>query len=92
MSSLTQAAQLRDKLRLYLCPSATNCLGDRLGRLRYPIAELIRLFLQGLDDRFRAQLIDQLCLVFSAYERDDLAARLDAHQRHLLPRGGQATT
>lgn len=45
-----------------------------------PIAELIRLFLQGLDGRFREQLINQLHLVFSAYERDDLAMRLDAYQ------------
>ena len=45
-----------------------------------PIAELIRLFLQGLDGRFREQLIKQLHLVFSSYERRDLAAELDACQ------------
>ncbi len=43
-----------------------------------PITELIRLFLQGLDGRFRERLVDQLRLVFNAYERDDLAARLTA--------------
>jgi hypothetical protein len=57
-----------------------------------PIAELIRLFLQGLDGRFRERLIDQLRLVFSAYERDDLAARLqclpDITQQYRLPRYG----
>lgn len=55
--------------------------GESAGRpAADPIAELIRLFLQGLDGRFRERLIDQLRVVFSAYERDDLAARLDAYQ------------
>jgi hypothetical protein len=44
-----------------------------------PIAELIGLFLQGLDGRFRERLIDQLRIVFTAYERPDLAGRLDDH-------------
>jgi hypothetical protein len=43
-----------------------------------PIAELIRLFLQGLDARFRERLIDQLDLVFRAYERADLADGLSS--------------
>jgi len=45
-----------------------------------PIAELIRLFLQGLDARFRERLIDQLDVVFRAYERADLAASLGSGQ------------
>jgi hypothetical protein len=45
-----------------------------------PIADLIRLFLQDLDPRFREQLISQLQLVFTSYERGDLAGRLDSYQ------------
>jgi len=45
-----------------------------------PIAELIRLFLQGLDARLREQLISQLRFVFISYERSDLAGRLDGYQ------------
>ena len=45
-----------------------------------PIAELIRLFLQGLDARFREQLISQLRFVFTSYERSDLAGGLDGYQ------------
>jgi len=45
-----------------------------------PIAELIRLFLQELDGRFRERLIDQLRFVFTAYERPDLAGGLDSYQ------------
>jgi len=45
-----------------------------------PIAELIRLFLQGLDARFREQLISQLRFVFTSYECSDLAERLDDYQ------------
>lgn len=45
-----------------------------------PIAELIRIFLQGLDVRFREHLIRQLRMVFASYERDDLALRLDGYQ------------
>jgi hypothetical protein len=45
-----------------------------------PIADLIRLFLQGLDPRFREQLISQLRLVFTSYERGDLADGLDSYQ------------
>jgi hypothetical protein len=55
--------------------------GESAGRLAPdPIAELIRLFLQGLDGRCRERLINQLHLVFSAYERHDLAAGLGAYQ------------
>jgi hypothetical protein len=50
-----------------------------------PIAELIRLFLQGLDTRLREQLISQLRWVFDSYERPDLAGRLDVYQH---PRAG----
>ena len=45
-----------------------------------PIAELIRLFLEGLDARFREQLVDRLNIVFRAYERPDLAASLETGQ------------
>jgi hypothetical protein len=45
-----------------------------------PIAELIRLFLEGLDARLREHLISQLPLVFTSYERGDLADRLDSYQ------------
>ena len=59
----------------------TAVFGESPGRpADDPIAELIRLFLQGLDGRFRERLIDQLHVVFSSHERDDLAARLDASQ------------
>jgi hypothetical protein len=57
-----------------------NAATGRGGPAADPIAELIRLFLQGLDGRFRERLIDQLRLTFSAYERDDVAAGLDAYQ------------
>jgi hypothetical protein len=50
-----------------------------------PIAELIRLFLQGLDARLREQLISQLRFVFADHERPDLVARLDDYQH---PRAG----
>lgn len=46
-----------------------------------PIAELIRLFLEGLDARLRDHLISQLPLVFTSYERGDLAGRLDSYQQ-----------
>ena len=49
-----------------------------------PIAELVQLFLQGLDARFREQLISQLRFVFTSYERDDLADRLNGYEH---PRG-----
>lgn len=45
-----------------------------------PIAELVRLFLKGLDVRFREQLISQLRFVFTSYERSDLARMLDGYQ------------
>lgn len=45
-----------------------------------PIADLIGLFLQGLDTRLREQLISQLHWVFNSYERPDLAGRLDGYQ------------
>lgn len=41
-----------------------------------PIAELIRIFLQGLDSRAREHLLDQLDRVFRSYEHKDLADRL----------------
>ncbi len=49
-----------------------------------PIAELVKLFLKDLDARFREQLISQLRLVFTSYERGDLADSLSGYEH---PRG-----
>lgn len=49
-----------------------------------PIAVLVQLFLQGLDARFREQLISQLGFVFTSYERVDLADMLNGYEH---PRG-----
>lgn len=56
-----------------------------------PIAELIRLFLQGLDGRSREHLIDRLRYVFTCYERPDLAGRLDSYQQARASTGYDAT-
>lgn len=56
-----------------------------------PIAELIRLFLQGLDARFREQLISQLRFVFTSYERGDLARMLDGYQHPRASPGQDAS-
>jgi hypothetical protein len=56
-----------------------------------PIAELVRLFLQGLDARFREQLISQLRFVFTSYERGDLARMLDSYQHPCASPGHDAS-
>jgi hypothetical protein len=56
-----------------------------------PIADLIRLFLQGLDPRLREQLISQLHLVFKSYERGDLADSLDSYQHTRTYPGADAS-
>jgi hypothetical protein len=71
--------QLQDQKMEGVFEKIAALFGESAGRSAAdPIAELIRLFLQGLDSRFRERLVDQLGVVFHAYERNDLAASLHA--------------